>query len=116
MYFAFAPTDAAAVVSEARSAEKISEYDALIASVYHFDGLLGSAKDYVYDHKYFYDCAYHVNDYGRTYRTYGLYRDIAQILGISSVKGIYDEGRSFEGCLFEDGSDGTPKTKVEYLK
>ena len=102
--------------AQAKDIAKIREYDALISRVYHFDGLLGSAADYIYDHKYFYDCAYHVNDYGRTYRTYGLYLDIAQILGIDSVKGIYDEGRDFEGCLFEDGSDGTPVTKVDFLK
>ena len=68
------------------------------------------------DHKYFYDCAYHVNDYGRTYRTYGLYRDIAEIIGIIDVKGIYSLGRDFEGCMFEDGSDGTPVTAVDFLK
>jgi len=115
VYFAFAPTDANAIVDEARSAEKIAEYDALIRSVYHFDGLLGSALDYVYNHKYFYDCAYHVNDYGRTYRTYALYLDLAEIFGISAPKGIYDEGKSFEGCLFEDGSDGTPLEKVDFI-
>lgn len=116
VYFAFAPTDADAVVDEARSAERIDSYDDLIMSVYHLDGLLGNAKDYVYNHKYFYDCAYHVNDYGRTYRTYGLYCDIANVLGYDSLKGIYDEGTSFEGCKFEVGSDGTPVDKVDFLE
>jgi len=116
VYFAFAPTDADAIVPEAKSIERINEYDELISRVYHFDGLLGSAKDYVYNHKYFYDCAYHVNDYGRTYRTYDLYLDIAEALGIEDVKGIYSEGTNFEGCRFEDGSDGTPLTKVDFLK
>lgn len=116
VYFAFAPSDADAVVEEARSTDKIDEYDALIAEVYNFDGLLGSAKDYVYNHKYFYDCAYHVNDYGRTYRTYMLYLNIAEKIGLDFTKGIYYEGTDFEGCMFEDGSDGTPVTKVDYLK
>ncbi|MBR5140544.1 MAG: leucine-rich repeat protein [Clostridia bacterium] len=116
VYFAFAPADANAIVDEARSADKLDEYDALIGEVYNLDGLLGSAKDYVYDHKYFYDCAYHVNDYGRTYRTYMLYLDLAEKLGYDFTKGIYYEGTSFDGCRFEDGSDGTPLTKVDYLK
>ena len=113
VYFAFAPTDANAIVPEARSAAKIDEYDALIASVYHFDGLLGKAKDYVYAHEYFYDCAYHVNDYGRTYRTYDLYCDIADVLKIESVKGMYSLGESFEGCLFEKETD---RIAVDFLK
>jgi len=116
VYFSFAPVDESAIVAEAKNKEHISEYDALISRVYHFDGLLGSAADYIYDHKYFYDCAYHVNDYGRTYRTYMLYCDIAEKIGIDSVKSLYDVGENFSGCLFEDGSDGTPLTKVDFLR
>ena len=116
VYFAFAPSDADAIVDEAKSAEKIDEYDALISRVYNFDGLLGSAKDYVYNHKYFYDCAYHVNDYGRTYRTYMLYLDIAEVIGLEYTVGFYSVGTDFAGCEFEDGSDGTPLTKVDFLK
>ena len=116
VYFSFAPVDESAIVAEAKNKERIMEYDALICRVYHFDGLLGSAVDYIYDHKYFYDCAYHVNDYGRTYRTYMLYCDLAEKIGINSVKSLYDEGEKFSGCLFEDASDGTPLTKVDFLR
>ena len=115
VYFAFAPTDETAIVEAARSPEWIEAYDKLILDSYHVDGILGSAKDYVYDHKYFYDNAYHVNDYGRTYRTYALYLDFAEIFGIEDPKGIYGVGTFFEGCKFEDGSDGTPVTKVDFL-
>lgn len=116
VYFSFAPADERAIVDEAKSKEHIKEYDELISSVYNFDGLLGSAADYVYDHKYFYDCAYHVNDYGRTYRTYMLYCHLGEKIGIDSLLGIYGVGTDFEGCLFENGTTGTPLTEVGFLK
>ena len=40
---------------------------------------------------------------------------LAEILGMDTVKGIYDEGKNFDGCKFEEGSDGTPVTKVDFL-
>ncbi len=115
VYFAFAPVDADAVVAEARNADWLSAYDKLVSDIYDFDGILGSSANYIYNHKYFYNCAYHVNDYGRTYRTYRLYLDIAKVLGIEDIKGIYEEGTDFTGCEFEDGSEGLPVTGVDYL-
>ncbi len=115
VYFGFAPADAYALVEAARNTEWILAYDKLIMDLYDFDGLMGSAVDYVYNHKYFYDCAFHVNDYGRAYRTYNLYLDIAEKLGLEKINGYTSKGTDFAGCLFEDGSDGTPLTGVDFL-
>ena len=115
VYFGFAPADAYALVEAARNTEWILNYDALILDLYDFDGLMGSALDYVYNHKYFYDCAFHVNDYGRAYRTYNLYLDIAEKLGLEEYNGFYSKGTDFDGCLFEEGSDGTPLEGVDFL-
>lgn len=115
VYFGFAPVDADDVVPEAQNREWMEAYDALITENYEFDGLVGSSADYVFAHNYFYDCAYHVNDYGRTYRTYQMYLDLCEILGIEDMKAIDGVGTDFAGCLFEDGSDGTPVHKVDYL-
>ena len=115
VYFGFAPADAYALVEEARSTEWILAYDQLITDLYDFDGLMGSAVDYVYNHKYFYDCAFHVNNYGRAYRTYHLYLDVAEALGLEKINGYTSKGTDFDGCLFEEGSDGTPLTGVDFL-
>ena len=115
VYFGFAPADAYALVEAARNTEWILNYRALILDLYDFDGLMGSALDYVYNHKYFYDCAFHVNDYGRAYRTYNLYLDIAEKLGLEEYNGFYSKGTDFDGCLFEEGSDGTPLEGVDFL-
>ena len=116
VYFGFSPVDAYALVEEARNTEWILDYDALILELYDFDGLMGSAADYVYNHKYFYDCAFHVNDYGRAYRTYNLYVDIAQALGFETYNGFYSKGTDFDGCLFEEESDGTPLVGVDFFE
>ena len=116
VYFGFAPADAYALVEAARSTEWILDYDALIMELYDFDGLMGSAADYVYNHKYFYDCAFHVNDYGRAYRTYNLYRDIAETVGLENINGYTSKGTDYDGCLFEEGSDGTPLVGVDFLE
>lgn len=115
VFFGFAPSDANAVVAEARNTEWLDAYDRLISDIYNFDGLVGSSKNYIFDHAYFYDCAFHTNDYGRTYRTYIMYKDLCEILGIEA-KGIYSVGDSFDGCLFETDSDGTPNIKVDFLQ
>ena len=115
VYFGFAPADADKLVDEAKNAEWLARYDALIDRLYDFDGSLGSCADYIFNHEYAYDCAFHVNDYGRTYRTYLLYTHICDKLGITDINGIYGVGTDFDGCLFEDGSDGTPRYKVSYL-
>ncbi|MBO5879652.1 MAG: leucine-rich repeat protein, partial [Clostridia bacterium] len=117
VYYSFAPVDANAVVEAARNPEWLAAYDALIAEVYDFDGLLGSSASYVYNHKYFFNCAYHVNDYGRTYRTYRLYLDLCLALGIEDINGFYSVGESFVGCIFEDGAsdNGAPLVGVDFL-
>lgn len=113
--FGFCPTDASRIVSEAQNVTWLANFDKMFKDNYEFDAVLGSCMDYIYDHKYFYDCAYHVNDYGRTYRTYQLYLDICEFKGITATKKIDAKGTNFEGCLFEKNSDGTPLTKVGYL-
>ena len=107
VYFAFCPSDANALVDGADTYAALRAYDELIMSTYDFDGLVGMAENYVFDHSYFYDCAFHLNDTGRTYRTYRMYLDLAAILGIDNVKGYKSVGTDFDGCTFED-TDGTP--------
>ena len=115
IYFGFAPADADKLIDEAKNIEWLEAYDKLISELYDFDGILGSCADYIYNHKYAYDCAFHVNDYGRTYRTYQLYADICRAVGIQDINGIFSCGTDFDGCLFENSSDGTPIYKVDYL-
>ena len=107
VYFAFCPSDANALVDGADTYAALKAYDELIMSTYDFDGLIGMAENYVFDHSYFYDCAFHLNDTGRTYRTYRMYLDLASVLGIENVKGYKSVGTDFDGCTFED-TDGTP--------
>ncbi len=109
--FTFAPSDASKLAEGAQSAAWLDAYETLILDTYNFDGILGSVEDYIYDHKYFYNCAFHTNDYGRTYRTYRMYADLSELLEISDLKDMYDCGTEFSGCLFEEGSeDGYPVT------
>ena len=107
VYFAFCPSDEAALVEGADTYATLRAYDNLIADTYDFDGLIGRAENYVFDHSYFYDCAFHLNDTGRTFRTYRMYLDLASILGITDTKGYTSVGTDFEGCTFE-GTSGTP--------
>ena len=113
--FGFAPVDADDVVPEAQNKAWLDAYDKLIEDNYNFDALLGSSKDYVFAHTYFYDCAYHVNDYGRTYRSYQLYLDLCELLGKENIKKVDAVGKNFKGCLFEEGAEYAPLTKVSYL-
>lgn len=110
VYFSFAPADASSLCSEAR--ENIvawcDSYDRFIESTYDFDGIMGKSVNYIMNRQYFYDCAFHPNDYGRTYRSYTLYRDISEELGLENIKGMYDAGVNFEGCLFENTVSGEP--------
>ena len=110
VYFSFCPVDYTALCDEAKAdpAAWFAAYDKFILDTYTFDGIMGTSGNYVMNRRYFHDCAFHPNDYGRTYRTYTLYRDLCENLGITDVKGIYDVGQSFDGCLFEEGSDGKP--------
>ena len=115
VYFGFCPVDADQVVSAGKNRAWMRAYDALIAEIYDYDGVVGRCEDYIYNHIYFYDNAFHLNDYGRTYRTYQLYVDLCDLIGIESKHGIYDLGRSFKGCLFENRSTGKPVMGVDYL-
>ena len=116
VYFGFCPVDASSIVEPSRTLTVLAEYDAMIDRIYNFDGLIGSSKNYIYDRSYFYDCAFHTNYYGRTYRTYNLYLDISSLLGKDNPHGIYDVGKDFEGCLFEENSTGKPLREVDFLK
>ncbi len=109
--FSFAPADASKLCAEAKAdlGAWIDAYEKMILEVYEFDGILGECESYVFAHEYFYDNAYHTNDYGRVWRTYALYLDIARLGGKTDLKGHLDEGNEFEGCLFEESSDSTPK-------
>ena len=111
VYFGFCPTDSSSLVEVADSRSWLLDYDDFIKKNYAFDGVLGSCIDYIYDHKYFYDCAFHPNDYGRTYRTYQLYLDLVGVLGFDDVSEFDGHGTSFSGCLFESESDGKPLTE-----
>ena len=102
VYFAFCPADANALVAGAGTYEALRAYDTLIMNTFDFDGLVGMAENYVFDHSYFYDCAFHLNDTGRTYRTYRMYLDLADILGITDINGYKSVGTDFDGCTFED--------------
>ena len=107
VYFSFCPVDNTSFSEEIYNAyDGHSEihffaYERLIKDNYNFDGLLGNVATYIYHHEYFYDNAFHLNDYGRTLRTYDVYVDLCGVLGISSPKAIDAVGTSFEGCLFE---------------
>ena len=108
VYFGFCPVDADALVEGADSLEWLKSYDNMLLSLYNIDGLMGSSADFIFDHSYFYDSAFHPNDYGRTFRTYRLYLAIAEVLGIDNVKDLRDEGTDFDGCLFEIGDSNSP--------
>ena len=116
VYFSFAPIDADKLTDEAKAdiASHSAAYDALMLDNYNYDGLVGSSKDYIFAHIYFYNNAYHPNYYGRVWRTYTLYSDIAEMLG-KETKGYNDVGYDFEGCRFEMVYDDSPMYKVTYM-
>jgi hypothetical protein len=101
VYFGFAPTDAGALIDEVNAAW-LARFDTLFASAYGFDGALGKSADFIYDHRYFYDCAFHTNNYGRPIRTYQLYIDLCAYLGIEEVAKYNQYGFSFLGCKFDE--------------
>ena len=111
VYFGFCPVDEDKLVDAARDLSWRQDYDTFIAELYDVDGVLGTCTDYVYAHEYFYDCAFHTNDYGRAIRTYELYTDICEALGVTDVNGMKDFGTDFAGCLFEEGT--TPLYPLE---
>ena len=107
VYFGFCPSDANAIVEGKDTAAALASYDKLITDTYEFDGLIGACANYVFDHTYFYDCAFHLNDTGRTYRTYRMYLDLASVLGILDLNTYTSVGTDFDGCTFEN-TDGVP--------
>lgn len=126
-YFAFVPVDGTGkpgsdwgVIPEAKAdpANWIPKYDALIESTFvELDGIIGRSIDYIYHHNYFYDSAYHLNNWGRPIRTYQFYVDFCKEMGIAEIAGYLDRGTDFYGCLFESGvEDGSPVYKVDYIE
>ena len=115
--FSFAPVDADKLIDEAKAdiAEWCNDYDNLILDTYAFDGILGSSLNYIYNHQYFYDNAFHTNYYGRAWRTYTMYTDLAVVLGIDETADYNSVGTDFDGCRFEDVTDNTPLYKVDYI-
>ena len=117
VYFTFAPVDANAVTSEAQDsiASWCDAYEEFISESYSFDGILGETESYIFNHKYFYNNAFHTNNYGRTYRTYAMYLDLAELLGISDLKDIPEVISQSDNCLLEDGALRGPLVEVEYI-
>ncbi len=112
VYFSFSPADASRLCSEALADIDAwcADYEAFISATYEFDGLLGHAKDYIMHHEYFYDNAFHPNDYGRTFRTYQVYKDLCSMLGIEKMNPIFYVGfdGDIDGCRMETDYDGVP--------
>ena len=117
VYFTFCPVDGSKIVAEGQGRVWLSAYDRFISETYEFDGVLGRSADYVFAHEYFYDCAFHTNDYGRTYRTYRVYLDLCDLLGRDVRHKMDTSLGTFAGCLFEMGGEsGVPAIPVDYLK
>ncbi len=118
VYFSFCPSDGLKLSEEVKAggSEWLAAYERLIKDNYEFDGLFGRAEDYIYHHNYFYNNAFHLNDYGRTVHTYNMYLDFVKLLGISSdiIKDIGTvEESALEGCLFDSPVSNTPKYSNE---
>ena len=125
--FSYAPVDGTGiqgstfgVIPEVKAdAENwLSAYDNLIkATYYEYDAYVGCSANYIFHHNYFFDSAYHLNNYGRAIWTYQFYTDLCGIIGIDDPSGYLDCGTSFEGCMFEPGvSDGKPTYTVDYIE
>ena len=112
VYFTFAPVDYDALAKEAKAdlANWCDAYEAFISESYNFDGLLGETEDYIFAHKYFYNNAYHTNNYGRVYRTYQMYLDLCPLLGIETPFKVLDRAFTIEGCQYEWGAVDGPLT------
>jgi hypothetical protein len=81
----------------------------MIESTYAFDGVLGNVKGYFMNHEYFYDNAFHPNDYGRTVRTYQVYKDLSVLFENSNPHTVdYIRDGVIAGCRVETDYDGIP--------
>ncbi len=112
VYFSFCPVDASRLCEDALADIDAwcASYETWIASTYNFDGILGNAKDYIMHHEYFYDNAFHPNDYGRTYRTYQVYKDLCDLFNNTAVHAMdYIRDGAIRGCRVEANQDGDPK-------
>ena len=126
VYFAFAPVDGTGVEGstwgvipevKANPTSWLAAYDKLITDTFNVDGNIGKSSSYIYHHNYFYDNAYHLNNWGRTLRTYQFYRDLCPILGIKNPCAATARGTDFRGCLFEKDTTGlNPRYTVDWLK
>ncbi len=116
VYFTFAPVDYDAVTEDAKAdlGAWCDAYERFIAENYCFDGLLGETESYIFNHIYFYNNAYHPNNYGRVYRTYQMYRDLCSLLGIKSPYKVLDKALYFDGCLYEKDAIDGPVTPVDF--
>ena len=114
VYFGFCPADASSVFEEARSAAWFDAYDAMMRDRFGFDGIVGSSKTYLLAHQYFFDCAFHTNNYGRTWRTYYLYRDLCALFGREVKYQNGDLGTDYQSCLFEKDESGRVLTSPKY--
>lgn len=112
VYFTFSPVDYDAITEEAKVnlSAWCDSYEYFIRSSYSFDGILGQTENYIFAHKYFYNNAYHPNNYGRVYRTYRMYLDLCPLLGISNHYKVLDKALYFDGCLYEKGATTGPVT------
>ncbi len=82
IYFGFCPVDQDAMLESSKNLQALAAYDAIFREQYDFDGVIGSSADYIFNHEYFDDNAFHTNNYGRTLRTYQLYLDLCETFGI----------------------------------
>lgn len=112
VYFTFAPIDYDAVTADAKAslATWCDEYELFIKTNYCFDGVLGETEDYIFNHIYFYNNAFHPNNYGRVYRTYQMYLDLCPMLGVKTPYKVLDKALYFEGCAYEKGATNGPVT------
>ena len=112
VYFTFAPIDYDAIAEEAKVNLEAwcDSYEYFIKENYCFDGILGKTESYIFAHKYFYNNAYHTNNYGRVYRTYQMYRDLCSLLGVKNPYNVLDKALYFDNCLFERGATIGPVT------
>ena len=131
VYYNFAPVCDTAILKDIRTAgpEWFDRQEQMLLDTFSFDGVLGDAENYIFNYKYFYDSAYHPNNFGKTYRTYRVYLDLCELLGITEIKDFYlggtpdadgyirDENGNplFHATLFEAGSEGGKPVTEAYI-